>query len=91
MRFRFWTKTESSVKAYVKYFHVQPDETPQQFEDRINNFFQTLENYTIEFDAFNEGSGLYFIRYIITETREYRFRWRYIIEQIKKGWNWLDT
>ena len=84
LRLKFWKKVEETNKAYVKYFYVKPDETPEQFEKRINDFFRSITNYSVEYDAFNEGTGLYFIRYIVTTTEEYNFRFRYILEWIQR-------
>jgi hypothetical protein len=80
---KFWEKIEESNKSQVKYFYCKDSETPEQFENRINEFFETLENYSIEFDAFNEGSGLYFIRYVIHNKQTYHLRWKYIFGKLK--------
>lgn len=69
---------------------TEAGETPQQFEDRINKFFAGLKDYTVEFEAFNEGSGLYFVRYVVTETADYTLRWRYYYEILKKKVTGID-
>jgi ABC-type amino acid transport substrate-binding protein len=57
--------------AHVQYFYCTDGETPEQFQDRINNWFKQLSKdgfyYSTEFDYFNEGSGVYFIRVILEE------------------------
>ena len=67
-------KKEKPIKkwAHVQYFHCEDGERPEDFQNRINNWFQSLSKdglyYTTEYDYFNEGSGVYFCR-VILESR----------------------
>jgi hypothetical protein len=67
-------KTKRKVKkkwAQVQYFYSNNSESPEDFQQRINEWFQSLSKkqllYSTEFDFFDPYCGVYFCRVILEE------------------------